>query len=306
MNRRLAALVCALAIAASASTIDAAILEVPANGSDASGIGSVSGWKCPPNDNITLSIDGGTPVPMATQIRRGDTAGICGNDGRNGFITQLNFGLLGSGNHSVAVRQNGQVFAVGTFHVTTFGTPFLSGASGKYTLQNFPSAGKSAVVEWSEGSQNFVITGATTGPITSPTPAPTPGPSGAVVRYGNDTTCNGNLYTSTMTANGFTWASFSGVLSPAQFVNRTKLGPITTSNSTCGSFLFPTPFDLPAGRRIAFVQGFESGNVVMTEYDEGPSTNATEAEAALSSELGTPIAVVVGVVQAAETEQSGD
>ncbi len=155
----------------------AAVLEVPQSGGDASGIGYISGWKCPPNDKITISIDGGDPIPVPSGVRRGDTAGACGNDGRNGFITQMNFGLLGSGFHTVAVRQNGQTFTTSTFNVTTFGTPFLTGASGAYTLLDFPTKGKRVDVDWDQGTQNFVITGTSSGPIPSPTPQPTPKPT---------------------------------------------------------------------------------------------------------------------------------
>lgn len=155
----------------------AAVLEVPQSGGDASGIGYISGWKCPPNDKITIVIDGGDPIPVPSGVRRGDTAGACGNDGRNGFITQMNFGLLGGGFHTVAVRQNGQTFTTSTFNVTTFGTPFLTGASGSYTLLDFPTKGKTVDIDWNQGTQSFVVTGTggggpgnqcpTTGPATN-------------------------------------------------------------------------------------------------------------------------------------------
>lgn len=135
----------------------AAVLEQPANGGYASGIGVFAGWKCPPNDNISIVIDGGAPLPVPGKVARGDTAGVCGNDGRNGFIAQFNFGLLGDGVHTAIVRQNGAAFATSSFTVTTFGVPFLTGASGTYTLLDFPDAGKTATVQWSQGSQSFVV-----------------------------------------------------------------------------------------------------------------------------------------------------
>ena len=175
MHRIPAALICALTITMRlTSTASADVLEVPANGGDASGIGYFSGWKCPPNTNITLVVDDGAPLPAATNIRRGDTSGICSNDGKNGYISQFNFNLLGDGNHTVSVRQNGAQFAQATFHVTTFGQSFLSGATGTYTLQNFPQAGQTATVEWSQGAQNFVIIGKGGGG--PPTQCPANGP----------------------------------------------------------------------------------------------------------------------------------
>ncbi|HEY8515071.1 MAG TPA: hypothetical protein VIS07_06145 [Candidatus Binatia bacterium] len=154
--RRLA-LFSILAVLSTSSVAAAAVLEVPFG--DASGIGYVSGWKCPPNSNITISFDGGPPIPVATGIRRNDTATVCGNDGRNGFISQFNFNLLGDGEHTISVRQNGVEFAKRTFRVTTFGTEFLAGASGAYILNDFPQPGQSATIQWSEGAQNFVIVG---------------------------------------------------------------------------------------------------------------------------------------------------
>ena len=78
----------AIVLATAAASARAATLEVPQNGGDASGIGYVSGWKCPPNDDVSLVIDGGAPIPVPSRARRNDTAGVCGNDGRNGYITQ--------------------------------------------------------------------------------------------------------------------------------------------------------------------------------------------------------------------------
>src|SRR5262245_9515457 len=108
-----------------ASTVRADVVEVPAEGGTYSGVLYVSGWKCPPNSNITISFDGGAPVPAASRIPRGDTIPACRNDGRNGYILQWNYNLLGDGEHTVSVRQGGAEFASATFNVTTFGSRFL-------------------------------------------------------------------------------------------------------------------------------------------------------------------------------------
>lgn len=173
MNGIAVGLVAALAIASSAS---AATLEVPQNGGRASGVGYISGWKCPPNDNLTAVIDGDLTIPLASGIARGDTAGACGNDGRNGYIAQINWGLLGDGLHTVSIRRNGAQFAGGSFSVATFGTPFMTGASGAYTLQNFPSQGRTARIQWVQGAQNFVIVDTAGNPV-NPTPTPRPNPT---------------------------------------------------------------------------------------------------------------------------------
>lgn len=172
-----------LALVILSSYAAASVLEVPVDGSTVSGVGFLSGWKCPPNDAIVAVIDDGDPLPVATGIGRGDTASACGNDGANGFIAQLNFGLLGDGAHEIVVLQDGVPFASSTFEVVTFGVPFLRGASGTYVLDGFPTAGRTTTVAWSEATQSFVVV-ATTGPVTAtprptlrPTPQPTPRPT---------------------------------------------------------------------------------------------------------------------------------
>lgn len=173
MNRTPGARACALALVLLLPTaVRAATLEVPTSGGDASGVGAFSGWKCPPNDDLTLVIDGGAPIPVASRVARGDTAGVCGNDGRNGFIAQFNFGLLGDGTHTAVVRQRGVAFASSTFNVTTFGQPFLRGAAGTYQLPNFPQPGRTATIEWVEGAQNFVIVGKSGTPAQCPSNGP--------------------------------------------------------------------------------------------------------------------------------------
>lgn len=283
MNRHLIFLsLLSLALTSSAS---AAVLEVPQDGGYASGIGYISGWKCPPNDKITVVIDGGDPIPVPSGVRRGDTAGACGNDGRNGFITQINFGLLGSGFHTVAARQNGQAFVTSTFNVTTFGVPFLTGAAGKYTLLDFPTKGKTVDIDWDQGQQNFVITGVGSGPIPSPTPKPS---TSARVRYGNNVVCNGSGFLSTLSANGFSWSAFSGGFSSPQNVNRSTLGPFTSFNGTCGNITYPGVFTLTAGRRYGLVQDFENGNPVLRQIDEG----AVSSEGVAASSAAEPPVIV--------------
>jgi len=267
----------------------AASLEVPANGGNASGIGYFSGWKCPPNDNITIVLDGGAPVSVPSGVRRLDTAGVCGNDGRNGFIAQYNFGLLGDGAHPASVRRNGVQFASvrrngvqfasvrrngvqfasvrrngvqfaqSTFTVTTFGVSFLTGASGTYILQNFPQAGRSTTVRWVQGAQNFVITDTTGG-----------GGTTAEARFFNNLICGGAAFTSTLSANGFVWSAFSGFFSPYQTVNRTLLGPFTSSNGNCGSITYSFTLPVTPGRRHVLFQDFVGGSPVLAIEDEGP------------------------------------
>lgn len=258
----LVVLLCSVAVAG------AATLEVPPNGGDASGIAYVSGWKCPPNDDISLVIDGGAPIPVPSRARRNDTAGVCNNDGRNGYITQLNFNLLGDGFHTAVVRQNGVPFAQSTFSVTTFGTTFLTGAAGTYVLANFPQSGRTTTIQWSQGAQNFIIVD-TTVPITA-----------AQVRYSNQLLCGGFGFTSTLSANGYVWISSSGTVTQYLTVQRASLGPFLETNSTiCGDVTYPSTFPLTNGRRYVLIQAAVAGNPVLTIQDEGFALSADELAA---------------------------
>lgn len=256
---RAAALVLSLVLATAAS---AAIIEVPANGSDVSGIGYFSGWKCPPNDSISVVVDGGAPLAVPSRVGRGDTAGACGNDGRNGYIAQINFSLFGEGVHTVVVRQNGVAFAQSTFHVATFGTNFLTGAAGTYQLANFPSLGQTTTIAWVQGQQNFVITDSS-GIGTD---------SEVAVRYANELACNDVDFVSTLSANGFQWSALSGQVSAYQVVrNRSSLGPFTETNSTvCGDLTYPLTLPIPPGRAYTLVQTFVSNGPFLAIQDDGP------------------------------------
>jgi hypothetical protein len=248
-----------------ASAASAAVLEVPGNGSDASGIGYFSGWKCPPNDNISIVVDGGAPIPVPSGVRRGDTAGVCGNDGRNGYISQINFNLFGDGSHTAVVRQNGVPFAQSTFHVVTFGTTFLTGAAGTYQLSNFPSLGQNTTIEWVQGQQNFVITD-TGGGMSG---------NQAAVRYANELVCNTVDFVSTLSANGYQWSALSGTVSAYKLVQgRTSLGPFVETNSTvCGDLTYPFTLPIPSGHAYTLVQTFVNGGPFLAIQDDGPIQN---------------------------------
>ena len=133
----------------------AGTLENPQAGSFQSGIGLVSGWKCTAN-TITVSFDSGPQLLAAYGTSREDTRSVCG-DANNGFGLLFNWNLLGDGVHTIRAFADGVQFASATFTVTTFGTEFLRGASGRYTLLDFPRAGTNVIIRWQESAQNFVI-----------------------------------------------------------------------------------------------------------------------------------------------------
>jgi uncharacterized delta-60 repeat protein len=131
------------------------VLEIPSMGTKQSGIGLVSGWLCDA-PSVGVRIDGRPLVMTSYGTTRGDTSAICG-DANNGFGLLFNWALLGDGPHVIRAFANGVQFATSVFDVQTLGTPFLAGASGEYTLSDFPTAGASVDLAWAEGLQRFVI-----------------------------------------------------------------------------------------------------------------------------------------------------
>jgi hypothetical protein len=103
-----------------------------------------------------LSFDGGPQIQAAYGTSREDTRSVCGK-ANTGFGLLFNWNLLGNGVHTIRALADGVQFASATFTVTTLGTEFLRGASGRFTLQNFPRTGASVTVQWQESTQNFVI-----------------------------------------------------------------------------------------------------------------------------------------------------
>lgn len=136
------------------------VLENPQSGAAKSGIGVLSGWKCTAGGPtaITLSIDGGAAIQAAYGTSRADTIPVCG-DANNGWGVLYNFGLLADGEHEIVVRDAGVEFARATFRTSSFGVPFLSGASGLGFLRDFPAADQGAFLVWEQASQSFQVAG---------------------------------------------------------------------------------------------------------------------------------------------------
>ena len=152
----LAALVLSLALPQSVWA--QANLENPQNNSFQSGIGTISGWVCSAN-RIDLQINGSITVQAPYGSLRGDTQGECG-DANNGFGYLVNWSGLGPGQHTLVALADGVEFGRATFTISTFGVPFVTGASGTYTV---PFNGRNVTIQWQESLQNFVITGTSGG-----------------------------------------------------------------------------------------------------------------------------------------------
>ena len=150
--------ICGLVIAgllSAAAASNAAVLESPAEGAALSGLGFISGWKCDGKD-ITVTIDGGEHLPVAMNQERGDLRPVCGTI-RHGFIMQINWALLGDGEHVVVAYDDGVEFGQTTFTVGTTGEEFLKEARRRSIIENFPSIGEDTLLEWNESTQHFEI-----------------------------------------------------------------------------------------------------------------------------------------------------
>ena len=141
----------------------AARLESPAHQAVVSGIGFIGGWKCDAN-NITVTIDGGEHISVAMGQPRADTQPICGTI-NNGFIQQINWALVGDGEHEAVAYDNGVEFSRSTFTVGSTGEEFLKGAETTRLLENFPAPGETTILEWNESTQHFEIRGVLDSPM---------------------------------------------------------------------------------------------------------------------------------------------
>ena len=149
----------------------AAVIDLPADGGSAAGIGFISGWKCAMTE-ITVSVDGGPMLPAAEEFARGDTDVACG-DTLNGWMLQFNFGLAGTGVHTVKAYDDGVEFASNPFTVAAFADTFLRDKERQSHLTGFPEPEQRSRLEWSQANQDFVVTdicgvGTPTGPCQPP------------------------------------------------------------------------------------------------------------------------------------------
>jgi len=137
---------------------EAAVLESPAQDAAVSGIGFISGWKCNAK-HITVTLDGGEPIPVAMRQPRGDLLlnKTCGETIEHGFIQQINWGYVGDGEHEMVAYDEGVEFARSTFSVGTTGEEFLTEAQRRSSIINFPTRGEDTVLEWTESTQHFEI-----------------------------------------------------------------------------------------------------------------------------------------------------
>ena len=144
---------------ASVATAQARVLDSPAAGAVLSGLGFISGWKCEAGTISVVIDENGEHLSVAMHQERGDlrAAGVCGGTINHGFIRQINWALLGDGEHVVVAYDDGVEFARSTFTVGTTGEEFLEDVRRRTVLDGFPSPGERTLLEWNESTQHFEI-----------------------------------------------------------------------------------------------------------------------------------------------------
>ena len=138
-------------------TAHAATLDVPSPHTTLSGIGVIHGWKCEAGE-LTVRFDGGDPLPLVYGSERQDVldAGAC-DHADVGFVSIMNWGNLGHGQHIAVVYDDGVEFDRSTFNVVTTGEAFLRGATGQCTINNFPVSGADARFVWNQSTQHLEL-----------------------------------------------------------------------------------------------------------------------------------------------------
>lgn len=138
----------------------AATLETPGNGDNLSGIGVIRGWKCEAVGEITVALDGGSPIAMAYGNTRPDVhnAGACPS-AQVGFVSIINWGDLKDGTHTAVAYDNGAEFARTTFTVVRASAEqgFLPDVTAECTVPDFPDVGTNARFAWSTSTQHLEL-----------------------------------------------------------------------------------------------------------------------------------------------------
>ena len=135
----------------------AATLEIPTPHTTVSGIGVISGWKCEAGA-LTVRFDGGAPLPLLHGAERADVlkAGAC-DHATVGFLSIMNWGNLGDGEHTAVVYDDGVEFGRSVFTVRRFRDAFVTDAALTLPVQDFPHQGDTAVFTWSEATQHLEL-----------------------------------------------------------------------------------------------------------------------------------------------------
>lgn len=139
-------------------TVSMGVLGTPVDGAVVSGVGVISGYHCNAR-SIEVRIDGVAVGLAGSGTTLLGTAGVCGRTD-TGFSLLFNFNNLTEGIHTVDAYADGALFDSNVIDVVrSGGTQWLSGVARAYSVEDFPQAGRKAILEWSQSYQNFMVTG---------------------------------------------------------------------------------------------------------------------------------------------------
>ncbi|HNG55607.1 MAG TPA: hypothetical protein PLR85_19665, partial [Nitrospira sp.] len=133
------------------------LLGTPVDFSTVSGVGVISGYHCSSKD-IDVHIDGSWAGKAGAGTRLLGTQSVCGRTD-TGYSILYNFNNLSNGLHVITVSADGIPLDSHTvWTVQSGGKPWLTGMTKTVTVPDFPTAGRTAVLEWIQSYQNFLIT----------------------------------------------------------------------------------------------------------------------------------------------------
>lgn len=132
-------------------------LENPADFSNESGIGVVSGFHCNAQV-IEVKFDEYDPIVAASGTGRQDTESYCNGNVDTGYALLWNWNILGPGQHTVRMLADGIEFDSATITVHTFGAEFVQGITAQTDI-TLLSQEKEVYIRWQEPKQNFGIIG---------------------------------------------------------------------------------------------------------------------------------------------------
>lgn len=133
-----------------------------------SGFGIIRGWACYLEnfDMISASvgilgyqIDNGRINPIPYGSSRIDAAERCNGRANTGFAAAINWNRFSLGSHTFTLYVDGQEAISHDVIVSGTGERYLSGLEAEYELNDFPSAGDTTIVGWSQSAQDFTIIG---------------------------------------------------------------------------------------------------------------------------------------------------
>ena len=266
-------------------------LENPAANSTESGIGIISGWHCSAS-KVEAVVDGKSIGFGYVGSERGDVASVCGKSNA-GYSLLINFNNFSQGAHNIKMYADGVKFGDVNFNsVKSGGVDFLQNASKQVLVNDFPKAGSTATLTWSQSKQSFTVTSVTNPAVATPPPSTTTGLAKlyGLVTFNYKFTGSSNTYTDSVRFSSANRTSDGQVL-VANVIGSNY--PIACTTLTSGYQFFCMIAD-PASYLDVFAFNVSSNNSISGVYEYCLPSQSSENCA--SDLVYTPDGVVTGLV----------